>query len=134
MTFNYEALIKKKFLQLCTDFLYFEILRSLECVKIFKSPNTYIIMQIILWNQQLSKLKESEYQKREIIRNKCFDDSKFGNKDNVKLSYTLVSELFGLSIETVKRHVKMIIKQNWVQYSKKGKVKFIANKDTCIHF
>ena len=41
----------------------------------------------------------------------------------MKLSYSLASELSEFSIETVKRHVKKMIEQNLVQYSKKGRVK-----------
>ena len=38
---------------------------------------------------------------------------------NKKLTYSLVSELTGLSIETIRRQVKKLINDGWVTYTKK---------------
>ena len=126
---DFEAFIKKNFLPLWTDFLEFEIQRSLMCIKMFKNPNAYIIMQIICWNQQLSLIKNSKYMKREEVRMKWFEDSKYGNDDKKKLSYSLVSELSGLSIETIRRHVKKMIDNGWVTYSKREGIEFRATEE-----
>ncbi len=56
-----QEFVKQNFLPLWTDFLDFEIQRSLRCIKMFQTPNAYIIMQIICWNQQLSIIKKSKY-------------------------------------------------------------------------
>ena len=124
-----EVFIKKNFLNVWTDFLDFEIQRSLMCIKMFKTPNSYIIMQIICWNQQLSIIKRSKYIEREEVRMKWFEDSKYGNTDKKKLSYSLVSELSGLSIETIRRHVKTMIDKGWVTYSKKAGIEFRASEE-----
>ena len=126
---DFEDFIKKNFLPLWTDFLDFEIQRSLMCIKMFESPNAYIIMQIICWNQQLSLIKNSKYMKREEVRLKWFEDSKYGNDDKKKLSYSLVSELSGLSIETIRRHVKKMIDNGWVTYSKREGIQFRATEE-----
>ena len=126
---DFEEFIKKNFLPLWTDFLDFEIQRSLMCIKMFESPNAYIIMQIICWNQQLSLIKNSKYMKREEVRMKWFEDSKYGNDDKKKLSYSLVSELSGLSIETIRRHVKKMIDNGWVTYSKREGIEFRATEE-----
>ena len=123
-----EVFIKKNFLNVWTDFLEFEIQRSLMCIKMFKTPNAYIIMQIICWNQQLSIIKRSKYIEREEVRMKWFEDSRHGNSDKKKLSYSLVSELSGLSIETIRRHVKKMIDNGWVTYSKREGIVFRATE------
>ena len=126
---DFEDFIKKNFLPLWTDFLDFEIQRSLMCIKMFESPNAYIIMQIICWNQQLSIIKRSKYMEREEVRSQWFEDAKFGNNDKKKLSYSLVSELSGLSIETIRRHVKKMIDNGWVTYSKRDGIEFRATEE-----
>ena len=126
---DFEDFIKKNFLPLWTDFLDFEIQRSLMCIKMFESPNAYIIMQIICWNQQLSIIKKSKYMEREEVRTKWFEHSKYGNDDKKKLSYSLVSELSGLSIETIRRHVKKMIDNGWVTYSKREGIEFRATEE-----
>ena len=58
-----------------------------------------------------SIIKKSKYLNRDDVRMKWFEDSKFGSKDKMKLSYSLVAQLSGLSIETIRRHVKKMIDQ-----------------------
>jgi DNA-binding Lrp family transcriptional regulator len=45
------------------------------------------------------------------------------------LTYTLISELTSLSIETVRRQVKKLEENNWVSYSKKEGVKYNPNEE-----
>ena len=66
---------------------------------------------------------------REEVRTKWFQDSKYGNNDKKKLSYSLVSELSGLSIETIRRHVKKMIDKGWVIYSKREGIEFRATEE-----
>ena len=93
------------------------------------SPNAYIIMQIIAWNQHLSIIKKSKYLNRDDVRKKWFENSKFGSGDKMKLTYSLVSQLSGLSIETIRRHVKKMINDGWVKYNKKEGILFRASED-----
>ena len=55
--------------------------------------------------------------------------SKTGFESNSALSYTLISELTSLSIETVRRQVKKLEQNNWVSYSKKEGVKYCASEE-----
>ena len=45
------------------------------------------------------------------------------------LTYTLISELTGLHLETVRRHVKRLENLNWVRYSKLNGVEYHASKE-----
>ena len=128
-TKDFEDFIKVNFLPLWTDFLDFEIQRSLKCINFMGNPNAYIIMQIIAWNQHLTIIAQSRYVNREDVRKKWFEDSKFGSKSKMKLSYSLVSELSGLSIETIRRHVKKMIAQGWVTYSKSSGIEFRGTEE-----
>ena len=49
--------------------------------------------------------------------------SKDGFETNTVLTYTLISQLTSLSIETVRRQVKKLEINNWVSYTKKNGVK-----------
>ena len=128
-TKDFEDFIKTNFLPLWTDFLDFEIQRSLKCIKFMGSPNAYIIMQIIAWNQHLTIIAQTKYINREDVRIKWFEDSKHGSKSKMKLSYSLVSDLSGLSIETVRRHVKKMIDQGWVTYKKSSGIQYRASEE-----
>tara|TARA_B100001741_G_C16216269_1_gene442703 strand:+ start:136 stop:618 length:483 start_codon:yes stop_codon:yes gene_type:complete len=128
-TEDFEEFIKKNFLPLWTDFLHFEIQRSLECIKFMGSPNAYIIMQIIAWNQHLSIISKSKYLNRDDVRQKWFEESKSESVDRMKLSYSLVAQLSGLSVETIRRHVKKMIAEGWVRYNKKEGILFRANEE-----
>ena len=128
-TNEFEELIKKNFLPIWTDFLDLEIQRSLKFIKFIGSPNAYIILQIIAWHQNLSVASEIKDADWDESRQKWFEDSKFGNSSKMKLSYTLVSELSGLSIETVRRHVKKMIENGWVIYNKNKGIQFRATEE-----
>ena len=86
-------------------------------------------MQIIAWNHHLSIISQSKNLDREEVRKKWFEDSKFGNDDKMKLSYSLVSELSGLSVETIRRHVKKMTDKGWVIYNKRDGIQFRATEE-----
>ena len=52
-----------------------------------------------------------------------------GNKTKYILTYTLISDLTGLHLETVRRHVKRLEKLEWVKYSKANGVEYCANEE-----
>ena len=126
---DYEVFIKKNFLPIWTNFLDLEIQRSLKFIKFMGSPNAYIIMQVIAWHQNLSVASEIKDADWEESRQKWFHDSKYGSSNKMKLSYTLVSELSGLSVETIRRHVKKMINDGWVSYNKKNGIQFRATEE-----
>ena len=72
---EFEVFIKKNFLPFWGNFLDFEIQRSLKCIHFIGSPNAYIIMQIIAWNQHLSIISQSKYMEREDVSRKYFENS-----------------------------------------------------------
>ena len=45
------------------------------------------------------------------------------------LTYSLISELTSLSIETVRRQIKKLIMKNWVSYSKKKGVILMSSEE-----
>ena len=57
---------------------------------------------------------------------------KEGFNTNKVLTYTLVSTLTGLSIETVRRQVTKLKNNNWVAYSKKNGIKLEPNEENNI--
>ena len=58
-----------------------------------------------------------------------YKSSKAGFETNTVLTYTLISELTSLSIETVRRQVKKLEDNNWVSYSKKNGVILNPSKE-----
>ena len=55
--------------------------------------------------------------------------SKNGFDTNTVLTYSLISELSGLSIETVRRQAIKLQNNNWVYYSKRNGIKFQPSED-----
>ncbi len=55
--------------------------------------------------------------------------TKNGFKTQNVLTYSLISSLTSLSIETVRRHVKKLKDNKWVYYSKKEGVKFSPSEE-----
>lgn len=125
---EFLSLIKEDFLSIWTDFLDFEIQRSLRCIKFMGSPNSFIIMQIIFWHQQLILLSEENTINRAKVLKRLLNSSYHLNKSKMKLTYSLVSQLSGLSIETVRRHIKRFTVDKWVVYSKKNGIEFNVNE------
>ena len=121
---NNASLLKKNFLPIWHHFLFFEIMRSKDAVNAWGSPNAYLIFQVICWHYALILKKSPEFDgKRNYGDNvinlwKKIDKKGFNNK--TVLTYTLVSDLTGLSIETVRRQVLKLKKGKWVDYSVKS--------------
>ena len=109
-------------------FLSFEINRSKFAVKTWEGENAYLIFQVIAWHHILVMTGEAESQIREDAVELWFKLTKTGFKTHSVLTYSLISSLTSLSIETVRRHVKKLEKNNWVSYSKKEGVKFCPSE------
>ncbi len=117
---EYKNLIENNFSEIWFQFLYFEVMRSRDCVLFMNNnPNGYLILQVINWHHGLVLSSEHKKQDRKNFVKNWETSSKSKKKPNKKLTYSLVSELTGLSIETIRRHVKKLINDGWVSYSKK---------------
>ena len=127
---EYKILIENNFSEIWFQFLYFEVMRSRDCVRFMKNnPNGYLILQVISWHHGLVLLSENKNQDRKNFVKSWEGSSKSKTKPNKKLTYSLVSELTGLSIETIRRQVKKLINERWVTYSKKEGIIYMPHID-----
>ena len=127
---DYKSLIEKNFSEIWFQFLYFEVMRSRDCVRFMgNNPNGYLILQVISWHHGLVLLSENKNQDRKNFVKSWEGSSKSKTKPNKKLTYSLVSELTGLSIETIRRQVKKLIKDGWVTYTKKEGIIYMPHID-----
>ena len=127
---EYKSLIENNFSEIWFQFLYFEVMRSRDCVRFMKNnPNGYLILQVISWHHGLVLLSENKNQDRKNFVKSWEGSSKSKTKPNKKLTYSLVSELTGLSIETIRRQVKKLIKDEWVTYTKKEGIIYTPHID-----
>ena len=127
---EYKNLIENNFSEIWFQFLYFEVMRSRDCVRFMKNnPNGYLILQVISWHHGLVLLSENKNQDRKNFVKSWEASSKSKTKPNKKLTYSLVSELTGLSIETIRRQVKKLINERWVTYSKKEGIIYMPHID-----
>ena len=126
----YKSLIENNFSEIWFQFLYFEVMRSRDCVRFMKNnPNGYLILQVISWHHGLVLLSENKNQDRKNFVKSWEASAKSKKKPNKKLTYSLVSELTGLSIETIRRQVKKLINDGWVTYTKKEGIIYMPNID-----
>ena len=127
---EYKSLIENNFSEIWFQFLYFEVMRSRDCVRFMKNnPNGYLILQVISWHHGLVLLSENKNQDRKNFVKSWEASSKSKTKPNKKLTYSLVSELTGLSIETIRRQVKKLINERWVTYTKKEGIIYMPHID-----
>ena len=127
---EYKSLIENNFSEIWFQFLYFEVMRSRDCVRFMKNnPNGYLILQVISWHHGLVLLSENKNQDRKNFVKSWEGSSKSKTKPNKKLTYSLVSELTGLSIETIRRQVKKLINERWVTYTKKEGIIYMPHID-----
>jgi len=127
---EYKSLIEDNFSEIWFQFLYFEVMRSRDCVKFMNnSPNGYLILQVISWHHGLVLLSENKNQDRKNFVKKWEANAKPKTKPNKKLTYSLVSDLTGLSVETIRRHVKKLINDGWVLYTKKEGIVYMPKID-----
>ena len=116
--------LKNNFLSVWHHFLLFEIKRSRAAVKAWGNANGYLVFQVIAWHYVVILTANSDTKFRDDAIQLWLKFSKYGFETNTVLTYTLISELTSLSIETVRRQVKKLQSNNWVSYSKKEGVKF----------
>ena len=125
---EYKYLIENNFSEIWFQFLYFEVMRSRDCVRFMRNnPNGYLILQVISWHHGLVLMSENKNQDRKNFVKSWEASAKSKTKPNKKLTYSLVSELTGLSIETIRRQVKKLIHDGWVTYTKKEGIIYIPD-------
>ena len=121
--------LKNNFLSVWPNFLLFEIERSRAGVKAWGNANGYLVFQVIAWHHVLIITAKSESKFRDDAVKLWLKFSKSGFETNSVLTYTLISGLTSLSIETVRRQVKKLVDSNWVSYTKKNGVTFNPSKE-----
>ena len=121
--------LKNNFLSVWHNFLLFEIERSRAGVKAWGNANGYLVFQVIAWHHVVILTAKSESKFRKDAVELWYKFSKAGFETNSVLTYTLISELTSLSIETVRRQVKKLVDSNWVSYTKKNGVTFNPSKE-----
>ena len=121
--------LKTNFLSVWHHFLLFEIERSESGVKAWGSANGYLVFQVIAWHHVVILTAKSNSKFRDDAVQLWYKFSKAGFETNTVLTYTLISELTSLSIETVRRQVKKLEDNNWVSYSKKNGVTLNPSKE-----
>ena len=124
-----ENFLQQNFVAVWHHFLSFEISRSKFAVETWGSGNAYLIFQVIAWHHILVMTHEAETQIRDEAVELWFKLTKTGFKTRSVLTYSLISSLTSLSIETIRRHVKKLEKNSWVSYSKKEGVKFSPSEE-----
>ena len=106
-----ENIIQQNFIGLWHNFLYFEINRSNFAVITFGSANAYLIFQVIAWHHILVMMDQAEARVRKETAELWFKLTETGFKTRTDLTYSLISSLTSLSIETIRRQVKKLEKQ-----------------------
>ncbi|MDC0458100.1 hypothetical protein OAM56_09285 [Alphaproteobacteria bacterium] len=126
---DHASLIQNKFTSIWPHFLIFEIMRSKIGTKAWGSANGYLIFQVIAWHHVLILTASMNSELRKEAVNLWYKLSKTGFETSSTLTYTLVSELTSLSVETVRRQVKKLDQNNWVSYSKKEGIKYSPSEE-----
>ena len=121
--------LQNNFLSVWHHFLLFEIERSKAAVKAWGNANGYLVFQVIAWHHVVIVTAKSDSKFRDDAVQLWNKYSKTGFETNTVLTYTLISELTSLSIETVRRQVKKLEDNNWVSYSKKNGVILNPSKE-----
>ena len=106
-----EIFLQQNFVSIWHHFLYFEINRSKYAVETWGSANAYLIFQVIAWHHILVMMDESKAKVREKAVELWFKLTETGFKSRNVLTYSLISSLTSLSIETVRRQVKKLEKK-----------------------
>ena len=109
-----QDFLKENFLSVWHHFLFFEINRSREAVNAWGSANGYLVFQVICWHLILILTAGTDVKLRDEAVQLWYKFSKDGFETNTVLTYTLISQLTSLSIETVRRQVKKLEKNHYL--------------------
>ena len=128
MTSKVKEILENNYNLIWKDFLELQIKRSSEAVKLVGNANSYLVLQVIAWHNFLIVTENISRPDRSNIVNKWMKENLSKKNNRYKLTYTLISELTSLHLETVRRHVKKLEKLEWVKYSKDKGVEFNASE------
>jgi len=128
-----ENFLKVNYLPIWHHFLFFEMNRSRSGIKMIGSANGFLVLQVVCWHHILVLMNSSELNCKGMFRDEAINlwnkFSKDGFETNTVLTYSLISELTGLSIETVRRQTIKLQNNNWIWYSKRKGIKFQPSED-----
>ena len=125
---NTENILKENYDLIWKKFLQLEIKRSSEAIKLVGSANLYLILQVVAWHNFLLVTDETDTHSRIAIFDKWIKKNKLSKNKKYILTYTLISELTALPLETVRMNVKKLIEKKWVKYSKNMGVEYYASQ------
>ncbi len=122
-----KNILEQNYSLIWREFLQLQIQRSCDAVKLFGSSNSYLVIQVICWHNFLVITNSFNKKDRTSLVSKWIKTTNSKNNKYI-LTYTLISELTGLHLETVRRHVKKLEKLEWVKYSRKKGVEYLASE------
>ena len=114
--------LTENFLSVWHQILYFEISRSRAAVKSWGNANCYLVFEVTCWHHILALTSKTDLKLRDEAVKLWFSLSRSGFDTSTVLTYTLISDMTSLSIETVRRQVKKLEEKKWASYSKKNGV------------
>ena len=123
-----EKVLQQNFVAIWHHFLSFEISRSKFAVETWGSGNAYLIFQVIAWHHILVMTDQAESKIRDEAVELWFKLTKTGFKTRSVLTYSLISSLTSLSIETVRRHIKKLEKKTGFFIQKKRVLSLVLVK------
>ena len=126
---NTKETLEANYASIWREFLELNIQRSHDAVLMTGSANSYLVLQVIAWHNFLIVTNSFNESDRTSLVKNWLKKNESNHSNKYRLTYTLISELAGLHLETVRRHVKRLEKLNWVRYSRKNGVEFHANEE-----
>ncbi len=126
---NTKETLEANYASIWREFLELNIQRSHDAVLMTGSANSYLVLQVIAWHNFLIVTNSFNVRDRTSLAKNWLKKNESNHSNKYILTYTLISELAGLHLETVRRHVKRLEKLNWVRYSRKNGVEFHANEE-----
>ena len=133
-----EDSLREAFGSIWWRFLEFEITRSRLICELAGNPVNALILQVVAYhNLTLVQASVGSNNYNE-IRSKWEENDIKGAADlPLKLSYASISELTGLDKETVRRAVKKLAEQRWLQIDKKTGINYNptqSNQERLVNF
>ncbi len=124
-----KEILEANYAPIWREFLELNIQRSCDAVQMTGSANSYLVLQVVAWHNFLIVTNSFNERDRTSLVKNWLKENVSNHSNKYVLTYTLISELTGLHLETVRRHVKRLEKLNWVRYTKENGVEFHANEE-----
>ena len=124
-----KEILEANYAPIWREFLELNIQRSCDAVQMTGSANSYLVLQVVAWHNFLIVTNSFNERDRTSLVKNWLKENVSNHSNKYVLTYTLISELTGLHLETVRRHVKRLEKLEWVKYTKEKGVEYFANKE-----